>query len=139
MNSVNLIGRFTRDPELRSTETGTSVCSFSIAVQRNFKNNEGEYGADFINCVAWKGTAEFISKYFKKGQQVGITGRLTTRKWDDNGTPRYATEIVVSDTSFVGKSDNSNNSSPSGASTNGDIGDLPAPSAPNMSDDDLPF
>ncbi len=137
MNSVNLIGRFTRDPELRSTPTGTSICAFSLAVQRSFKNNEGEYEADFINCVAWKNSAEFISKYFKKGQQIGVQGELQTRKWlDDEGKTRYATEVIVRNTTFVGKSENG---STAHTSSEEDFGDLPAPNAPNMSDDDLPF
>ncbi|MBQ8808531.1 MAG: single-stranded DNA-binding protein [Clostridia bacterium] len=137
MNSVNLIGRFTRDPELRSTETGTSVCSFSLAVQRSFKNNDGEYEADFINCVAWKNSAEFISKYFKKGQQIGVQGELQTRKWsDDEGKTRYATEVIVRNTTFVGKSEN--NSSASGTSSDS-APDLPMPDLSGVSDEDLPF
>lgn len=135
MNSVNLIGRFTRDPELRSTAAGTSVCSFSLAVQRSFKNQDGEYEADFINCVAWKNSAEFISKYFKKGQQIGVQGELQTRKWDDNGTTRYATEVIVRNTTFVGKSENNN----AQASSDENFGDLPAPDMPNIDDEDLPF
>ena len=137
MNSVNLIGRFTRDPELRSTEKGTSVCSFSIAVQRSFKNKDSEYEADFINCIAWKNSAEFISKYFKKGQQIGVQGELQTRKWsDDEGKTRYATEVIVRNTTFVGKSENNNNAQ---ASSNENFGDLPTPDMPNIDDEDLPF
>ena len=137
MNSVNLIGRFTRDPELRSTAAGTSVCAFSLAVQRSFKNNEGEYEADFINCVAWKNTAEFISKYFKKGQQIGVQGELQTRKWlDDEGKTRYGTDVIVRNTTFVGKSENSN-AAP--ASSEESFGDLPSPNMPNIDDEDLPF
>ena len=137
MNSVNLIGRFTRDPELRSTPTGTSICAFSLAVQRSFKNNEGEYEADFINCVAWKNSAEFISKYFKKGQQIGVQGELQTRKWsDDDGKTRYATEVIVRNTTFVGKSENGNAAH---ASPEEDFGDLPVGDFPNLSDDDIPF
>ena len=137
MNSVNLIGRFTRDPELRITEKGTSVCSFSLAVQRSFKNSEGEYEADFINCVAWKNSAEFISKYFKKGQQIGVQGELQTRKWsDDEGKTRYATEVIVRNTTFVGKSENGNAAL---NSSEEDFGDLPAPDMPNINDEDLPF
>lgn len=137
MNSVNLIGRFTRDPELRSTPTGTSICAFSLAVQRSFKNNEGEYEADFINCVAWKNSAEFISKYFKKGQQIGVQGELQTRKWsDDDGKTRYATEVIVRNTTFVGKSENGNAAH---NSLEENFGDFPAPDVPNIDDEDLPF
>ncbi len=133
MNSVNLIGRLTRDPELRSTAAGESVCSFSLAVQRKFKNKEGEYIADFINCVAWRKTAEFISTYFKKGQQMGAQGELQTRRWDDNGTTRYAVEVIVTGTTFVGKSENNNRSTESG---NDIAEDLPLPDFP---DEDVPF
>ena len=135
MNSVNLIGRLTRDPELRSTATGESVCSFSLAVQRNFKNQEGEYVADFINCVAWRKRAEFISLYFKKGQQMGVQGELQTRKWSDNeGKTRYATEVIVNGTTFVGKSNDSSSGEASDNST-----DLPMPDLPDLHDDDVPF
>ena len=135
MNSVNLIGRLTRDPELRSTATGESVCSFSLAVQRNFKNQEGEYVADFINCVAWRKRAEFISMYFKKGQQMGVQGELQTRKWsDDEGKTRYATEVVVNGTTFVGKGNDSSPSEENDSNT-----DLPMPDLPNLSDEDVPF
>lgn len=137
MNSVNLIGRLTRDPELRSTDTGESVCSFSLAVQRNFKNKDGEYVADFINCVAWRKKAEFISMYFKKGQQMGVQGELQTRKWsDDEGKTRYATEVIVNGTTFVGKSENGNAAHNSSEES---FGDLPVPDAPNIDDEDLPF
>ena len=137
MNSVSLIGRFTRDPELRSTETGTSVCSFSLAVQRGYRNKDGEYEADFINCVAWKNSAEFISKYFKKGQQIGVQGELQARKWsDDEGKTRYATEVIVRNTTFVGKTENNNNVHTSSEES---FGELPIPDAPNIPDEDLPF
>ena len=129
MNNVCLIGRMTREPELRSTETGTSVCSFSLAVQRSFKNKDGEYEADFINCVAWRNTAEFISKYFKKGQQIGVKGEIQTRKWDDNGTTRYATEVIVTGTTFVGKN----------SSDSKDERILPEAELPVIPDEDLPF
>lgn len=135
MNSVNLIGRLTRDPELRSTATGESVCSFSLAVQRNFKNQEGEYVADFINCVAWRKRAEFISMYFKKGQQMGVQGELQTRKWsDEEGKTRYATEVVVNGTTFVGKGNDSLSSEANDNNT-----DLPMPDLPDLSDEDVPF
>ena len=78
MNKAVLVGRLTREPELKTTGSGTSVCSFTLAVQRRFKNAEGEYEADFINCVAWRGTAEFIYKHFGKGSQIGITGSIQT-------------------------------------------------------------
>lgn len=137
MNNVSLIGRLTRDPELRSTTSGISTCSFSLAVQRDYKNANGEYEADFINCVAWRQTAEFISKYFKKGQQMGVCGSIRTRKWDDNGTTRYATDVMVGKTSFVGK--NNGSSDNKSTSVPNDIGDLPMPDMRSVNDDDLPF
>jgi len=110
MNSVNLVGRLTRDPEMRTTDSGISIASFSIAVNRQFKNKDGEYEADFINCVAFKHTADFIQKYFSKGQFIGITGRIQTRKWQDNdGKTRYATEVIVENATFTsGKAETNN-------------------------------
>ena len=100
LNKVILIGRFTRDPELRSTPQGTSTCSFSLAVDRSYQS--GEKQADFINCVAWRQTAEFISKYFQKGNMVCVEGSIQTRSWQgDDGKSRYATEVVVDRTYFV--------------------------------------
>lgn len=102
MNKVELLGRLTKDPEIRYTQTNnTMVASFTLAVNRRFAK-EGEQQADFINCVAWKGTAEFVSKYFKKGQQVAVAGRIQTRNWeDDNGQKRYATEVVAEEVYFA--------------------------------------
>lgn len=107
MNKVELLGRLTKDPEVRFTPSNnTMVVSFSVAVNRRFKN-DGEQEADFINCIAWKKTAEFISKYFKKGAPICICGRIQTRSWDDNGQKRYATEVVVEEVDFAGsKPDN---------------------------------
>ena len=98
MNKVILMGRLTRDPEVRYTQTNnTLVASFSLAVNRRFVRQ-----GDFINCVAWNKTGEFVSKYFKKGQQVGVVGRLQTRTWDDDkGQKHYITEVVVEETYFA--------------------------------------
>lgn len=101
LNKVVLGGRLTRDVELKQTTSGVSVCSFSIAVNRKYAK-EGEPQADFINCQAWRGTAEFISKYFRKGSSICITGSIQTRSWDDkNGQKRYETEVVADDATFV--------------------------------------
>ena len=129
INSV-LMGRLTRDPELRQTNSGTLVCSFSVAVDNGYGENKK---TDFINCVAWKGTAEFVSKYFAKGQMIALSGRLSTRTWDDNGTTRYATEVSVREVEFCGsKAEGQNNADSS-----------PLPDAdgfvPMGDDDDLPF
>ncbi len=103
MNKVILMGRLTRDPELRYTATNTNaVASFALAVNRKFVKQGEERQADFINIVAWGKTAEFCSKYFKKGQQVAVSGRLQTRTWDDqDGKKRYATEVVAEDVYFA--------------------------------------
>lgn len=102
LNSVQLIGRFTRDPELRTTQSGISTCSFTIAVDRNFVRQGEERKADFISCVAWRQTAEFITRYFKKGNLVALEGSIQTRTWDDNeGKRHYVTEVVVDRTHFV--------------------------------------
>lgn len=103
MNKVILMGRLTRDPEVRYTQTSnTLVASFSLAVNRRFVRQGEERQADFINCIAWNKTGEFVSKYFKKGQQVGVIGRLQTRTWDDDkGQKHYVTEVVVEETYFA--------------------------------------
>lgn len=101
LNKVILMGRLTRDPELRSTPQGVSTCSFSIAVDRNFVRQGEERKADFINCVAWRQTAEFIPRYFKKGNMVAIEGSIQTRSWDDDGKNRYVTEVIVSQVYFA--------------------------------------
>ena len=102
MNKVILMGRLTRDPEVRYTTTNnTLVCTFSLAVNRRFRS-EGQPEADFFNIVAWSKTGEFCSKYFKKGQQVAVEGRLQTRNYDDkDGKKVYVTEVVTENTYFA--------------------------------------
>ena len=103
MNKVILMGRLTRDPEVRYTQTSnTLVASFSLAVNRRFTREGDTQTADFINIVAWGKTGEFCSKYFKKGQQVGIIGRIQTRTWEDGqGQKRYITEVIAEETYFA--------------------------------------
>ena len=101
MNKVELLGRLTKDPEIRYTQNNTMVASFTLAVNRRFKK-EGEQEADFINCVAWKNTADLINKYFKKGQQILVDGRIQTRSYEDNGQKHYITEVVVENVYFTG-------------------------------------
>ena len=105
-NKVILGGRLTADVELKKTQQGTSVVTFTIAVNRRGKEQEQQ--ADFINCQAWRNTAEFISKYFKKGSSICVIGSIQTRDWTDkNGQKRYATEVIVDEANFVdGKNDN---------------------------------
>ena len=102
-NKVILVGNMTADPELKQTTTGTSVCSFSIAVNRRFtKAEQGQQTVDFINIVTWRQSAEFVCRYFKKGNPILICGQLQTRTWTDNqGQKRYATEVVADEVSFV--------------------------------------
>lgn len=102
MNKVILIGNLTRDPELSTTGNGVSFCRFSIAVQRNFSNANGEREADFLNCVAWRGLAENCGKYLNKGNKVAVCGSIQTRTYDDkDGNKRYATDIVADDVEFL--------------------------------------
>lgn len=139
INKTILGGRLTADVELKQTPNGVSVCSFNLAVNRKFQK-EGEQQTDFISCVAWRNTAEFISKYFKKGSSLCIVGNIQTRTWtDQNNQKRFATEVIVDEAMFVdSKSDGGQ--APSG----GYIPDAyTAPVAPNFEeqnvDDDLPF
>ena len=102
INSIVLMGRITQDIELRSTTSGTSVIQFTVAVERYGKGEDKQ--TDFINCVAWKNTAEFISKYFGKGRMIAVTGRLQSRSYEDkNGNKRTAIEVNVNQASFTGE------------------------------------
>ena len=137
MNKVIIIGRFTRDPEIKYTtgENATATARFSLAVNRRFKNKEGNYDADFINCVAFGKTAEFIEKYFTKGMAIGITGRIQTGSYTNKeGQKVYTTDVVVEETEFVesknkGTSDNVPNNN---ANSNSDFEEA-------TSDDEMPF
>ena len=101
MNSVCLMGRLTGDPELKTTQSGVSVTSFSIAVDRAYRSKEQERQTDFINCVAWRNTAEFISRYFRKGQRIALQGSLQSRKYTANdGSQRTVFEVVVDNAFF---------------------------------------
>lgn len=103
MNKVILIGRLTRDPELRYTGSNTPVATFSLAVNRSFTNQNGEREADFINCVVWRKLAETVKNYLSQGSQVAVEGRIQTRNYDDqNGQKRYVTEVIVENIDFVG-------------------------------------
>lgn len=139
LNKVLLTGRLTAAPELKTTASGINVTTFSLAVQRNYKNGAGEYDTDFINCVAWRNQADFITKFFDKGQLITVVGALTSRRYEDaNGNKRTAFEVVVDEALF--------------AESKREAGARPAPefSAPaatggndiafdEFSDDELPF
>lgn len=129
-NKVILGGRLTSDPELKQTPQGIAVCTFAIAVNRKGKDAQ----ADFINCQAWRGTAEFVSKFFKKGSSILVTGSIQTRTWDDQqGNKRYATEVNVDEAYFVDSKTDGQASEPA----------FQVPQAPKFeevdSDSDLPF
>lgn len=103
MNIVCMVGRLTAEPELKQTPNGTAVCSFSVAVNRQYAEANGERKADFINCVAWRQTAEFIARYFRKGQNIGLNGTIQTRTYQekDTGKNRTAFEVVINNAYFV--------------------------------------
>ena len=102
MNKIILIGRLARDPELKSTQSGSSLVTFTVAVQRNYKNKEGNYDADFINCRAWNRTGEMINQYFSKGKPIGIDGSLRHDSWkDDSGEWHNLTYVNVDNFEFI--------------------------------------
>ena len=105
MNKTILIGRLTADPELRQTQSGVASCRFTVAVNRKFKNDKGEYEADFITCVAWRQTAEFVSRYFSKGKMIAVEGTLHTGSYQDKNYPdvkHYTTDVYVDNVEFCG-------------------------------------
>lgn len=115
INITALTGRLTSNPELKTTPNGISVTSFCLAVDRKYQPSGEEKKTDFIDCVAWRGTAEFIAKYFSKGSLIGIEGEIQTRNFTDkNGNNRKATEVIVNNASFCGSKseNNSGNSAP---------------------------
>lgn len=137
-NLVVLTGRLTADPELKTTPNGISVTTFSIAVDRRYRSGE-ERQTDFINVVAWRQSAEFITKYFKKGNLIGIEGSIQTRKYQDkNGNNRTAFEVVVNNVQFVeSKRDSSPTDATPASFSNADVNDFA--DLGDATDDDLPF
>lgn len=128
LNNIVIQGRFTRDPEIRTTQTGTSVASFTLAVDRDFVDKESrERQTDFINCVAWRTTADFVKKYFQKGSMAIVTGRLQVRQYQDkDGNKRTATEVIVENIYFGESKHSTGNSNENGGNTS-----APAPSYPS--------
>ena len=144
INKAILMGRLTRDPELRHTGSGTPVCSFSIAIDNGYGENRS---TDFINCVAWNKTAEFVEKYFTKGRMIIVVGRIQTRTWEgQDGKKNYATEVVASEVSF-GESKRSAEdggySAPSASVSAAAIPEMPTDTEDDFvtleTNDDLPF
>ena len=146
INNVVLMGRLVATPELRNTQTGLAVTSFSLAVERSYARQGEQRQTDFINCVAWRNTAEFISKYFRKGDMVAVMGSIQTRNYEDkNGNKRTAVEVLVDQASFCGSK------AETGTGNFNQSYAPPQPAAPSFStgsdgdceeisgDDDLPF
>lgn len=146
INNVVLMGRLVATPELRNTQNGVAVTSFALAVDRSYARAGEQRQADFIDCVAWRNTAEFITRYFQKGSMIAITGSIQTRMYDDkNGNKRKATEIIVDQASFCGSK------AETGTAGSYNAPAAAAPAAPSFAtgsdgdfeeisgDDDLPF
>ena len=130
LNRITIMGRLTRDPELRRTGSGIAVASFTLAVDRDFSSKgSGEKETDFIDCIAWRQTGEFVSKYFSKGRMAVVSGRLQIRNWEDNDGNKRRTAEVVADNVYFG--DNKKDNSP--ATDNGNFAVL------TDNDSDLPF
>lgn len=127
MNKVHLIGRNTKDIELKRTQNGKFFCNFTVACDRRFKNADGNRETDFINCVAWNQTAEFIAKYFRKGSRIAVVGSIQVRTSEENGAKRYFTEVIVEEAEFVesNKSQSTQTQSAPAQTTAEPSGDLP--------------
>ena len=123
LNKIFLMGRLTRDPEMRKTASGTPVTSFSLAVDRDYKNQAGEKETDFIDCTAWRSTAEFVFKYFSKGRMAVVEGRLQMEDWTDkDGNKRRSTEVIA-DNVYFGDSKRPESGTP--AEPSGELQELP--------------
>ena len=132
MNKAIFTGNLTRDPESRTTPNGVPVCTFTVAVQRKFKNQQGERDADYLPVVAWRQIAELCGQYLHKGSKVGITGSIQTRTYDANdGSKRYVTEIIADEVEFLTPKGAGSDSTPAGAPYNG--------LTPTDDDEDIPF
>ncbi|MFZ4352960.1 single-stranded DNA-binding protein [Enterococcus gallinarum] len=155
INNVVLVGRLTKDPDLKYTGNGTAVATFTLAVNRNFTNQSGEREADFINCVIWRKPAETLANYAKKGVLIGVTGRIQTRSYDNQqGQKVYVTEVIADNFQLLEskKADSSQNTQGGGVSnsqtnnytrnqqnTNSATADPFGNSSIDINDDDLPF
>lgn len=155
INNLTLVGRLTKDPDLKYTGNGTAVATFTLAVNRNFTNQSGEREADFINCVIWRKPAETLANYAKKGVLIGVTGRIQSRSYDNQqGQKVYVTEVIADNFQLLEskKADSSQNTQGSGVSNsqtnnyarnqqnrNNDESDPFGNSSIDISDDSLPF
>ena len=144
LNKVILMGRLTRDPELKYTPSNVPVCSFSVAVDRRYVKQGEQRQADFINVVTWRHTAEHVAKYFVKGKMINVCGSLQTRTWDDaQGVKHFATEVVADEVNFCGDGSKTNSQPQTQSSDSIARFGTPPPIndgfAPIDTDDDLPF
>jgi len=139
LNKVILIGRLTRDPEQRFTANGVCVTTFTLAVDRNFTNQQGEREADFIPIVTWRNVAETCAKYLSKGRLVAVSGRIQTGSYETpDGQRRYTTDVVADEVRFLDRGTSSPNASPGGSSFNRNEG-IPEGFSRLEDDDELPF
>lgn len=138
INNVTLVGRLVAPPDLRKTPNGVSSLQGTLAVNRNFKNQNGEREADFINFQSWRGVADVIAQYCSKGSLIGITGRLQVRSYEKNGERRYVTEVIAETVTLLEKRNNNQNNQNSNPS-NGYNSLFGGANPLDLSDDDLPF
>jgi single-strand DNA-binding protein len=143
LNKVIIGGRLTADPELKVTQSDISMCSFSIAINRKYAKEDGQQQTDFIRCKAWRNTADFISRYFRKGSSICVVGEIQTSSWtDQSGNKSYSTDILVNEALFVDSKNESQGAeftSPINNTTEGNKSPQPANFEPLAADDDLPF
>ena len=133
INNITILGRLTAEPEVKTTQSGNNVLSFSVAVDRSYQKKDEERQTDFIPCVAWRGTADFIAKWAQKGDVIGVTGELQSRNYEDkNGNKRVAYEVIVGDVSICGGKKDGAPASTANAEPKQETGI-------NVADDDLPF
>ena len=138
MNNVCILGRFTRDPEVKYSQSGTAVCRFSVAINRGKDKDGNDRGADFPNCIAFGKTAETIGRFFTKGRMIGIVGRIQTGSYEKDGVTHYTTDILVDRFDFCDSNSGGQGSGftrPEGVSSNDDIPD----GFEAIDDDDIPF
>lgn len=137
MNKVVLIGRLTKDPEVRNTQGGNPVASFTVAVDRRYKDANGNKLTDFINCVAWRQQAQLLGNYFHKGNRIALVGNIQSRSYDDQqGVKHYVTEVIVDEIDFI-ESATQNQQAPAPVPEN--VPTAPAPTGVELSESDLPF
>lgn len=137
MNTINLIGRLTKDPELRYSQSGVAICTFTLAVNRDFTNQNGEREADFIQCKAFKKTAENLANYQQKGSQIGVVGRLQTGSYEKDGQRVYTTDVMVDRIEFLGSKMGQSNQGSNQGSNEDPFANRKGPI--EISEDDIPF